>query len=484
MVTGELAKLLIETGASSAAARQRIARAGKGIHVLDRLPLPRNARFIYLAEQYGSPRFWTALIECLNEMPGAYGHALAAIKARGGIIPEAHFTIATGLPVQMSRRLAADEVSGRLETAGLLQRVTVSGVGPCLAFSKDLPYLQDPASDMIARLIAERILLQALETWGKRLAIGSFNKFELRDENVEQPRVGAFQFDITAPSYLLGLAKRVKGKPPIPGFMICDVLLNGELALEGIKPFIRKCQTLALGKNMPRCLPIFVADRYKPDALNAARSAGIIPATTEALFGEAIAKALKELTNTLKAAADRALDPEKFAKMFDTLSSFEGVAGTLRGALFEFVSRDIAQKGLHARTTMNITIREGGKDAAEIDVQAVVENHCVHFIECKGISPNSFVDADEVERWLHKRIPTIREWALQNPEFRRLPMSFELWSTGDLTPETRAAVEQARRDTRKYEIRWRGPAEIEELTESTRDQALLKVMRQHFLRCN
>ncbi len=481
MPSGELAKLLIQTGISPVAARQRIARADESVHFLDRLPLPRNARFVYLADQYGSPLFWTALIECLNEMPGAYGHALAAIRARGGVISQAHLTIATGLPVQMSRRLAAEEVGGRLEAAGLLQRVTVRGVGACLAFSKDLSYLQDPASDMIARLIVERVLLEAVKTWGKRLAIGSFNRFELRDEKEKQPRVGAFEFDLAAPSYLIGLTKRVKGETLVPGFMVCDVLLNGELTLEAIKPFIRKCQTLALGRNMPKCLPIFVSDRYKPDALNAARSAGIIPATTESLFGEAVAKALKELTNTLKDAADRAIDPEKFAKMFDVLSSFEGVAGTLRGALFEFVSKDIAQKALHARTKMNTTIRSGGKDVAEIDLQAIVENHRVHFIECKGISPNSFVDADEVERWLHKRIPAIREWALQNLEFRGIPMSFELWSTGELKPESLAAVGQASRDTKKYEIRWRGPAQIEELTESTRDQALLKVVRQHFV---
>jgi hypothetical protein len=118
---------------------------------------------------------------------------------------------------------------------------------------------------------------------------------------------------------------------------------------------------------------------------------------------------------------------------------------------------------------------------AEIDVQAVVENHRVHFIECKGVAPDSFVDADEVKRWLHKRIPAIRSWAQLNPDLRALPMSFELWSTGELLPDSLAAVEQATRNTQKYEIRWRGPAQLEELTESTRDRALLKVMRQHFL---
>ena len=481
MPTGELGKLLVQDGASSAAARQRIARAGKGVHVLESLPLPRNARFVYLTEQYGSPRFWAALIECLDAMPSAYGRALAAIRARDGIIPEAHFGIATGLPVQMSRRLAADEVSSRLVAAGLLQRVTASGVGPCLAFSKDLPYLQEPAADMIARLTTERVLLEALRTWSKRLALGSFNRFELRDEGDEQPRVGAFEFDMTAPSYLLGLAQRVQSERPTPGFIVCDVLLNGEITLEGIKPFIRKCQTLAFGKNMPRCLPLFVADRYTSEALNAVRAAGIVPATTENLFGAEVARALKELTNTLRVAAERAIDPEKFAKMFAALASFEGVAGTLRGALFEFVAKDLAQKALHARTTMNVKIRHGGKDVAEIDVQAIVENHRVHFIECKGIAPDSFVDADEVKRWLHKRIPAIRDWALQNPELRTLPMSFELWSTGDLLPESLALVEQARLATQKYEISWRSPAQIEELTQATRDRALLKVLRQHFL---
>lgn len=483
MLSNELAERLVAHGLTAQTARQRIARRTDDVRSIEGLNFTRNVRFIYLAKQYGSPRFWAALIKSLTEDHGAYARALAALRARGGLMPLRHFTIASGSPVEMLRRVAANEVCDRLVGAGLLQHIEVAGVGSCLALSEHLSYLEIPAENMRGRLITEQVLLCAVKTWAQRLALGSFNKFEMRDSSALQPRFGTFEFDLTAPSYVGGLTSWSSGSVLKPGFLVCDILLNGELSLEGMQPFVHKYESLrSLGK-LSRCLPLFVADRYAPEALQLARTKGIVPATPDALFGKEVAQALKALTATLTSAANAALDPAKFCQLFDALSHIEGAVGTLRGALFEFVANELARTALHARTTMNRKLREEGRDVAEIDVTAVVEHQRVHFIECKGMSPGTTVEDAEVKRWLEVRIPAIRRWALSQDELKALPMVFELWTTGNFTKLSTAALGKAKETVRpsKYKIVVRGPRDIRQLTEKSGNKDLLKLLMQHFL---
>ena len=114
--------------------------------------------------------------------------------------------------------------------ARLLEELDVPGVGPCIAFAKDAQYQVRPAEEMKARLITETILMSAIKTWARNLGFGSFDKFELRTNADRQPRVGTFQWDMAAPSYIGGLATWAPGTTPKPGFVVFDVLLGRDIS--------------------------------------------------------------------------------------------------------------------------------------------------------------------------------------------------------------------------------------------------------------
>lgn len=485
MLSSEVAAELVSSlGLLPAAARQRVSRANDSVRSIP-ISFRHNARFIYLSKQYGSSAFWSSLVNRLRTSNGAYSRALESLLQRGGIMPISHFGIASAAPLRQSKQLSPDLVRTHLVDAGLLEELNVPGIGPCLAFAKTTAYLDELVPSMKARLISENVLLGAIRNWARNLNLGSYDKFQLRDTGTAQPQVAGFEWDVTSPSYLAPLTQMKPGGKPKPGFVLFDLLLSEDmLTKEGVGPFLHKCSMVRSLPNIGRCLPFFVADTYTLEAMRLLRHHGIIPATPASLFGEEVAEALRELLKTLTHAARTVVDPVKFAALFDKLQSIEGAAASLRGALFEFVVADIVRREFNASVTMNRILRAGGKDAAEIDVLGVVENRTAYFIECKGNAPGVSVSDEEIERWLHTRIPTVRKWALSHDDLKRLRHRFELWTSGILSTESRALIAKAISETKatKYDIVVREMAEIETITEKIRNKSLVKVLRDHFSR--
>lgn len=214
------------------------------------------------------------------------------------------------------------------------------------------------------------------------------------------------------------------------------------------------------------------------------RQAGVVPATPESLFGTDVALALMELTRTLTEAATRTIDPGKFAELFDRLGKVEGAAGTLRGALFEFVVADLLRRTLpNVDISMNKIYREGGKDVAEVDIRAIIKDREIHFIECKGLLPGNQLSDKDVDDWLTKRIPLVRKHTLANPELQRLTLKFQMWITGELSPEAKKKIVAAQQvDPRKYTIEVIYAPDIEKAACQVNDDSLRRVVKQHFLK--
>src|SRR4051812_42866149 len=76
-----------------AAARKRVSRAEGSVRRLAYIPFPHKARFMYLERDFGSRMYWEALTEALLKTNSAYGFAIAALRQRGGLVPEKHFQI-------------------------------------------------------------------------------------------------------------------------------------------------------------------------------------------------------------------------------------------------------------------------------------------------------------------------------------------------------------------------------------------------------
>jgi len=464
---------------SEDAARQRIRRRSSKVSSLRFLSFPRNAKFLYLRSDYGSPDFFDALVKTLRDSSPAYAAALASLIERGGIMPRQHFYIACGAPIKQKRQLSAEKIIQALMVERLIEQVDVPGIGECLSYSRGhVAYFERQITEMRTRLIIEDLMLRAIKSWARNLAFASYDKFALRGEG-NLPRVGTFAWDLTAPSYLSGLIGRSDPRVIKPGFVTCDVLLGRTVTEAGIQPFIRKCQMIRALKNIGRCMHIFVAEAYAPSAFDALRQIGLIPATPESLFGTEVAAAFIELSRTLMQAATITVDPVKLDWIFRQLGKIEGAAQSLRGALFEFVVAEMIRKLWPARVTMNHIFRVAGQEVAEVDVVAIVENRRIHFIECKGQTPHQTVDDAEVKKWLTKRIPLVRKQALEHPDWKHLEMHFELWTSGHLSPEADAMVAAAK--SRKYNIMCRNGADVSVLANELQDQSLTKVLRQHFL---
>lgn len=466
-------------GITPAAARKKIERRSKSVREL-KLPFARRAKFLYATAQYGSDKFWARLAEALEEGNGAYARVIRALRARGGLLPLTHLTSAAGIS-SGARQISFERIWQDLVDTGLFQTIEVPGLGECFAFAKKDASLDELLPDIRARLIAETVLLQSVQEWAAKLGLGSFGSFKLRtSQQGTAPTVSVFQWDLTAPSYISALATWNSGRPN-PGFMVLDALLKEQVELNDLLPFIYKCKTLRQVRNV-RTLQFFVAHRYTPEALDAIRREGIVPATTESLFGTDVARALMELSGTLAQAATQTIDAEKFSHLFDKLGKVEGAAGTLRGALFEFVVADVMRRTVGgANILMNKIYRKDGKDVAEVDVRVHVPDQEVRFIECKGLLPGRQLPDSEIEAWLTKRIPSVRSQTLENSEFKNIKLTFELWLTGELSPEAqrRVSTAQAAVDPERYTIKVLLARDIEESVKKFPD--LRKVVKQHFL---
>lgn len=474
--------LVAGEGLKPEAARKRISRSIPGVKKLAYLTFPRNARFVYLQEQYGAPWFWDALVRALLETSPAYGGAIAALQQRGGLMPKPHFLIACGSPLAQKRHLSPQTVLDRLTKAKLLDEIDVPGLGPCVARAQEGSFYADLVPALQARLVVEDILLKAVRGWARSLGMVSYDKAKIRDEGPELPKVGTFAWDLSAPSYLGGLVEREQGGTPKPGFLVCDIVLDHKVTAAGIAPFLQKCKTLRHLKNVGRCLQLFVAENYSPEAFQLARAQGIMPGTPATLFGDEVAAALVQLSLVLRQAAGLG-DVKLFDQLFDGLKRIEGAATNLRGALFEFWAAEVVRQTFGAaHIRMNRMFIEGAAKA-EVDVQATVAAREIRFYECKGYQPGSLVPDKYVTRWLETSIPLVYKQALANPEWKGRTFHFEWWSTGRLSPEAIAEIEKAKATIRptRYTIDYVDAGGLTALAKATNDRALIDALRQHFL---
>lgn len=480
-VSSDLTAALVKNhGLTSTNARQKVSRS-TSIKKLAYLPFPRNARFVYLQADYGSPEFWHALTRDLLKHTISYGGGLAALIARGGVMPVVHFAIACGAPLAQKRHLSPVSILDRLRTAKLVQTFDVPGIGECVELAQSTSPSSLDVMHMRARIRTEEVLLSAVKDWARSLGLVSYNTVALRDEGADQPRVGTFNWDLTAPSYL-GALTQWEGGTVKPGFLVCDVLLGVNVTEQAIRPFINKCKTLRTLPKIGRCLQVFVADGYTPDAYALAKSEGVVPATTVTLFGKDVAKALRELADILSDAFPRAHTLEKVDAVFKRLNHIEGAANNLRGALFEYlVAEAVRLSSAHSDIQLNEILHDNDGRNAEVDVMVIHRDQSVRFIECKGYKPGGTVPDEMVERWLKDRVPFIRKAAEANPFWRKCRCEFEFWTTGRLTPTASAMIHAAASRSRKFGITLVDRDELERRVNATNNSALKRTFEEHFV---
>lgn len=477
-VSDHLAKTLRISGD---AARKRVSRLPEGIKRLGFITFPRKARFIYHEQQFGSELYWERLIAALQQTNSAYGYAIAGLRLRSGIVPEAHFKIICGAPVRQAKHLSPETIFERLEKAGLLQKIDVPGLGSCISLAQYDGRYDELALRVRVRLINEQILLTAIRDWVRKLGLVSYERVATRD-GASMPMVGTFAWDMTAPSYLGPMSRIGRDGAVKPGFLACDVLLENEVDEAGIAPFVRKCVTLRKLRNVGPCLQMFVAERYSHDAFLFLKRNGVIPATPRSLFGDEVAEALSQVTSVLLEAARYAIDPVKLDELFKCLGRIEGAAIQLRGTLLEFMAAGYFSQ-LVDHVWMNRIFKIEGQ-SAEADVVAVAEGESVTFVECKGYSPYATIPDALVKKWLQKSVPIFYKAARAHPDWKGLNIKFEFWSTGQLSPEAEAMLTKATATIKRsrYEVRLLRADDILINFKSPKNRSLAVAFRNHFMR--
>ncbi len=334
---------------------------------------------------------------------------------------------------------------------------------------------------MRARLHTEDLLLCAIKDWARNLGLVSYNTVSLRDQGSIQPKVGTFNWDLAAPSYLGPLLQWDGGKAK-SGFLVCDVLLGVNVSAEELRPFINKCKTLRSLPNIGRCLQVFVADGYEREAFALAKDAGVVPATTSTLFGVEVANALRQLTDILKEAYPQEGTLERVDEVFARLSHIEGAANNLRGALFEFLVAEVARlSSPHTSIQLNEILRDAQGKSAEVDVLVYHRNQSIRFIECKGYKPGGTVPDDMVKRWLEDRIPLFRRVAEQDHSWRGCKLEFEFWTSGQLSAKAKAMIQAEAKKVRKFKLKAVEGQGVASMVRSTNTSALKKTYSEHFL---
>lgn len=475
------AELTKRANLSAATARQRLSRATGKVRKLAGITFPRNARFLYLEQDFGSSLYWSRLADALIVTNSALGYAIAGLKQCEGMVPARNFPIICGAPLRQLKHLAPETILLHLSEAGLVKTVGIPGVGECVALAQEDSYYFADAANMRARLITEDILLSAVRDWLRKLGIASYNLVKTRDAET-LPQVGTFVWDLSAPSYLGHMVRYSEGDKK-PGFVVCDVNLTERMTAAGVLPFIRKCLTLRALRKVGPCMQILVANRFDKDAFLLLRKHGIIAATPTSLFGREIADALHELTSVLVNAANSLFDAERFEELFSILGKINGATNQLRGTLFEYLSAKAAERCGLGDIWMNRMFTAPDKRKAEVDIFALRHNHSITAVECKGYSPRATIPDDLFKRWLQHNVPVAFKAMRDHPDYKNLPISFEFWTTAPISDGSMALYEKAKSELNenRYTIALRGPGDIAQLCYETCDQSIIDAFEKHFM---
>ena len=474
------AKLLVQQlKISQPAARQRIKRS-INIHKLEGLNLRNNAQFLYLKKDFLSHRYWASLVDVLVESNSSYGFAIAALKQRNGIATMQQFLTFCGSPVKQKKHIPAEAIVKNLEKVQLIKVENIHGLGDCIFLQGKTNEIETLTAELKAKLIAEDILLKAITSWVKNLGIISYDTCKVRG-NKEEPMVGTFYWDLTAPSYLSPLISGGKNLKTKPGFITCDVTIERNITAHSIKAFLKKCETLAYLPKIGKCLHIFVAENYSKEAFRLAKEKGVIPATIDTLFGKEITKSLKKLIDILSNTAEKIGSEHDLGTFFKSLGKIEGVAGNLRGTLFEFLIAEVIRKTVNFESVkLNKIYKPFPNEQAEVDVTVITQDGKIRFIECKAHLPNGFVDHNEVVRWVNKRVPTLRKYIKNHPDWREKKVSFELWTTANFSDESLKLLKDESIKTDRYLVKYYNSDDVEKIIRSCHDKELYFTYKNHF----
>lgn len=479
-LTTELIAELAKDGVSSDAARQRIARADYEVKRLAGLRFPHNARFLYLDDQFGDKKYWQALERVFRNHGKSYWSMIASLKARGGIYPRKFFEGVCGSPAARARQLSPQRIFERLSAINLLEEVHDDAANETYVKFRPHEYVSDTIAQLRARLVAENVVLHGMKEWFRRTGFGSFDKVRVRGED-DTPVVSSITWDLSAPSYARPLVGP-SGNGLKPGFIVCDVNLRDVLSEDAVSAFVRKHDLASAPLKVAPIMPFLVADGFTGKAFGLARSRGILATTTSHLFGEDIAKALRDLISLLTdTGATASVNPDHVERVLNSLTRIEGAANNLRGALFEVIVGSLVKdvEGGYLRAGEKWKDYTTGKSAETDVLLDMPDDKGVLVIECKAKIPGARVNLKEVKKWREDRVPLLHKIFKADSRLSTKRITFELWTNGPIGADAVQWLE-AYPAAKDYAVGWKDGNAMKPYVEKASSQAIRRAMSEHY----
>lgn len=480
-LTTRYIEALVASGLTPAAARKRVQRTTGAYKKLTGIKFEKNTLFMFHEDDFGKPKFWKNLEEAFYTHGKSYWATIATLRARGGICPIDRFPQVCGSPIRRKGRLSPDHILDGLKAVNFLDEFA----------DGERSYVHFKQASMsglsIARIraneLAEFVALHGIKLWAQRLGLGSYDRFLLRSED-PMPLVTNIAFDLTAPAFFRPLLQVVEGKAK-PGFLACDINLNGIISEEEVEAFVRKCDGAAFSPNIGRIMPMLVGDVFSAKGMSLAKRKGILAITLENLFGYELAKALRDLIGLLSnAGATASMNPDHLAKVMRVLTKVEGSAANLRGDLFELVIGSLVKdvEGGFAKTGERMQESETGR-RVEVDVQLVQPDaKSVLIIECKAKLPRARVSEAEVAKWYTDRVPLIYRILTARYSREPRPFHFEFWTNGIFAASALKWLNAQSKTCDGYTVDWKDGAGLKTYAERAKNASLRSMLNEHYFR--
>jgi hypothetical protein len=465
--------VLHSDGLSWEAARQKVSRVSGPVRRLGKLRFPNREKFLFLSEQEQTALLYTGLEEALVETGTCFGVAIKGLLARDGAVPSRYFPIVSGQPSEPTKgHVLSSFIEEQLLEVGLLNKSS-SAIGEILS----LWNCSGLSSRRRAVMEVESIVLSSFRSWLAKVGWTSSSAPTMRSAEKPLPMFGQFAWDLVGPCYLSSVVSGGKGKL-LNGFVCADILLDRVVNLDDLKPFLMKWDILRAQRRATRFQPIFVADSFEEDALRQLRERGCFVAIPSTVFGEDIARGLRDLIGTIENAAAAVVNnPGAVFELIGKLSKIEGAALNLRGVALELFVGHLFQTDGYS-----IDIRQQIKDSsgkfAEIDIKATKKSEVI-CCECKGKAPGNLVTKEEIDDWMRNSVPRIKDWMKNHPSLPE-KKRFQFYASTDYSDEASKEIEKIQNSHKRQPIEFLKGTDVLSKMSGMKLNSLANMFREHF----
>jgi len=113
-LAGEIKDYLLSFGISDDNARQKISRSRKNVRRLNVINFPKKEKFLFLAYQYKTPKFYASLYDAFKKRNLVFGDLISSILCLGNSIGDKRIHVISGAPNVGKKKYASEEIIQKL----------------------------------------------------------------------------------------------------------------------------------------------------------------------------------------------------------------------------------------------------------------------------------------------------------------------------------------------------------------------------------